>query len=192
MSLESSIGKLCYALHQGVNSSMSQRVKSCVNTRSVLGGLVLAVPLWGLDVFIYAIILWGMYISLSKIAGVPFWKNFFSNVIGGYIVNIVILFLVNLVADWIAFFGWVGMAVIGYFATKYSGAAYIEVLARIHGKNNVKETLNYNKGIESFKDNGGINAAKGIATGIVMRELTEGDYTDVSDSITPPPIPNQE
>lgn len=192
MSLETSIGKLCYALHQGINSSMSQRVKSCVNTRSVLGGIVLAVPLWGLDVLIYAIILWGMYISLSRIAGVPFWKNFFSNAIGGYIVNIVILFLVNLVADWIAFFGWVGMAIIGYFATKYSGAAYIEVLARIHGKNNVKETLNYNKGIESFKENGGIRAAKGVATGMVMKEFTDTAYTTDSDTIIPPAIPNNE
>ena len=192
MSLETSIGKLCYALHQGVNSSMSQRVKSCVNTRSILGGIVLAVPLWGLDVFIYAIILWGMYISLSKIAGVPFWKNFFSNAIGGYIVNIVILFLVNLVADWIAFFGWVGMAIIGYFATKYSGAAYIEVLARIHGKINVRETLNYNKGFESFKENGGVNAAKGVVSGMIMKELTVTDYTEVSDSVTPPPVPYQE
>lgn len=192
MSLETSIGKLCYALHQGINSSMSQRVKSCVNTRSILGGIVLAVPLWGLDVLIYAIILWGMYISLSRIAGVPFWKNFLSNAIGGYIVNLVILFLVNLVADWIAFFGWVGMAVIGYFATKYSGAAYIEVLARIHGKNNVRETLNYHKGIESFKENGGVNAAKGVASGMVRNGLTDTDYTDISDSVTPPPIPYQE
>ena len=192
MSLETSVGKLCYALHQGINSSMSQRVKSCVNTRSILGAIVLAVPLWGLDVLIYAIILWGMYISLSRIAGVPFWKNFLSNAIGGYIVNLVILFLVNLVADWIAFFGWVGMAVIGYFATKYSGAAYIEVLARIHGKNNVRETLNYNKGIESFKENGGVNAAKGVATGMVRNGLTDTDYTDISDSVTPPPIPYQE
>lgn len=192
MSLETSIGKLCYALHQGINSSMSQRVKSCVNTRSILGGIVLAVPLWGLDVLIYAIILWGMYISLSRIAGVPFWENFLSNAIGGYIVNLVILFLVNLVADWIAFFGWVGMAVIGYFATKYSGAAYIEVLARIHGKNNVRETLNYHKGIESFKENGGVNAAKGVASGMVRNGLTDTDYTDISDSVTPPPIPYQE
>lgn len=192
MSLETSVARLCYALHQGINSSMSQRVKSCVNTRSILGGIVLAVPLWGLDVFIYAIILWGMYVSLSRIAGVPFRKNFFSNVIGGYIVNIIILFLVNLVADMIVVFGWIGMAFIGYFATKYSGAAYIEILARIHGKNNVKETLNYSKGIESFKENGGISAAKGLAAGMAMKEASDIDSIDVSDSIIPPPIPDNE
>ena len=181
MGLETSTAKLCYAFHQGVNSAMSKNVKSCVKTRAWLAALVLALPLYGIDVFIYVCILWNMYITLSRIAGVPFWKNFFTNVMAGFIVNIVLTLIGNWILDLIPFFGWLGIGVIGYFVIIYSGAAYIEVLARFHGKEKVKETLNYNKGIESFKDNGGVSAAKGIATGMVMKELTDTEYTEISE-----------
>lgn len=192
MSLETSTAKLCYAFHQGINSAMSQRVKSCVKTRAWMAAIVLALPLYGVDVFIYVCILWNMYITLSRIAGVPFWKNFITNVIGGFIVNVVLTLIGNVVLDLIPFLGWFGMGLIGYFVIIYSGAAYIEVLARIHGKNKVKETLNYNKGIESFKENGGINAAKGVATGMLRNSLSNSEGINVSDSVTPPPIPYQE
>lgn len=191
MSLETSTAKLCYAFHKGVNSAMSHNVKSCVKTRAWMAAFVLALPLYVIDVFIYVCILWNMYIALSKIAGVPFWKNFFTNFIGGFIVNIVLTLIGNIILDFIPFLGWFGMGVIGYFVIIYSGAAYIEILARLHGKEKVKETLNYNKAIESFKDNGGVKAAKGVATGMAISEITNSDYLEVSD-VTSPEITYQD
>ncbi len=151
MSLETSIIKLCYAVNRGADRGLSERMKSCIKSYSWWGAIIMALPLFGLDTIVYAIVLWSMYGKISSLSGVPFSGNAMKNILGGFIVNIVIVFVLNMVLDFIMFFGWIGSAVIGYFATKLSGQAYVEVLVQLHGRNNVREHLDYQEFQNGFR-----------------------------------------
>lgn len=151
MSLETSIIKLCYAVNRGADRGLSESMKSCIKSYSWWATIIMALPLFGLDAIIYAIVLWSMYRKISNLSGVPFTGNTMKNILGGFIVNIVIVFVLNMVLDFIMFFGWIGSAIVGYYATKLSGQAYVEVLVQLHGRNNVREHLDYDAFIGGFK-----------------------------------------
>lgn len=183
MSLETSALKLCAAIGCGADRAMSAKVRSCVKTRSWIGAIVMVLPLFGLDAIIYAVVLWGMYSSLSRMSGVPFKSNLVTNIIGGFIVNIVVVFCLNFILDFIPGLGWIGSGLVGFFGMYLSGVSYIEILTRFHGKNKVKERLDYNAFGQGFKDAGGKGALRGMATGMTMGELAGGadEFVDNSD-----------
>lgn len=91
-----------------------------------------------------------MYVKISKYACVSFWKHFFRNVLGAVIVNIAIALAFGIILDFIPVAGWIVQGCIGYFSIFLSGCAYLEALARIHGKNNVSTGINYKKGWEAM------------------------------------------
>lgn len=153
MGLETSSLKLAIAMTGAADASLSKDVSNIVKNRSIIGAICMAIPLWGLEGIIYAITLWGMYIKLSEKANVPFWKNFLTNVLGGFIVNIVIVMILNFILDFIPIGGWIGAAIIGYCATLISGCAYLETLAALHGKHKVKERFNTDSAINYFNSN---------------------------------------
>ncbi len=162
MGLDASVAKLCCAAGAADNGTMSERAKSCVTGRAWAGAIVMAIPMFGLEVLVYSIVLWGMYLKLSSIAGVQFRKNFISNVLGGFIVNILIMFGLNLVLDFLMFFGWIGIGIAGYLATYLSGVAYIEFLTEFHGNNN--------------SDNGDKSAETGTATKAILDKVNDDNY----------------
>lgn len=151
MSLETSVLKLCVAVSRGADRGLSERMTSCIKGYSWWGAVIMALPLFGLDTLIYVILLWSMYGKISSLSGVPFSGHAMKNILGGFIVNILIVFVLNMVLDFILFFGWIGSAIVGYWGTKLSGQSYVEVLVQLHGRNNVREHLDYQAFKEGFQ-----------------------------------------
>lgn len=163
MGLETSIQKFCIASGMALNGAAPKEIKNVIKSRSIWGGIVLVIPLFGLDTIIYSILLWSMYASISRIAGIKFSGALIKNVLGGFIVNILITFVINFFADFIYVIGWIGMFFVGYFATKLSGIAYLGVLEAFHGRQKMKVRLDYEKMKQKFNEAGGKGATKGIA-----------------------------
>ena len=173
MSLETSAFKLCVAVGKAADSAAPKEIKSAVNTRAVFGGIVMAIPLFVFETIIYAIIRWRMYGAVARIAGIKFSGNLVTNVIGGFIINIVITFILNLLLEWILFFGWIGMFFAGYFATRYSGIAYLGILEAFYDRNKLKLGLDYDAAKKTFTESGGKDAVKGIAKSAVINQITD-------------------
>lgn len=173
MSLESSAFKLCASLGMATESAAPREIKSIVNGRAILGGIVMAIPFFGLETIIYAIILWSMYGSVANAAGIKFSGKLVTNVLGGFIINVICVFLLNFAMDLILLLGWVGMFIAGYVATRYSGIAYLGILERFHGRQNMKTGLDYDAGKQKFLESGGKNAIKGMGTGMIVGEIKD-------------------
>lgn len=108
--------------------------KSIVRIRAIIGAVALAFPLFGFDTIIYVIALWSTYYSISEVAGVKFSENFWSCALMGALVNVVVVFVLNLILDFIPLFGWIGMAIIGFVSIYLSGIGYITALKGFYGK----------------------------------------------------------
>lgn len=153
MSLEAKALKLAFTMGKMANAGLPDKVKSCVQSRSIAGAVIMAIPLWGIEGFLYAFVLWGMYSELCSLAKVPFWKNFFTSILGGFIVNMLVVTVLCFILDFIPVAGWIGSALVGYFSTLLSGCAYLEVLAALHQKGKVKERFDTSKAISSLNNN---------------------------------------
>lgn len=173
MSLESSAIKLCVSLGKAADSAAPKEIKSTVNTRGIVAGIVLAFPLFGLEAIIYAIILWGMYSKVASIAGIKFSGKIISNVLGGFIINLICVFVLNLCMDFIMFFGWIGMFIAGYFATRYSGIAYLGILEQFHGRASMKTGLDYEAGKRAFIESDGKKATTGVGKSLIMDQIKD-------------------
>ena len=118
-----------------ISEPVSQKMKSIINARALGCALVLSIPfLPFLDEIVYAILLWGMYGKIAKAAGVPFKDHFVSNVIGGFIVNIIICSILDWLLEYIPIAGMIGSFIAGFIATKMSGQAFVNQLKLFHGK----------------------------------------------------------
>lgn len=142
MGLEKASLKLAVSMTGVADAGLSKSVADIVKNHSVMGAIFIAFPFWGLETILYAIVLWGMYYKLCEKARVPFWQNFFTSVLGGYIVNLFVVFVLNIVLDFLPVINLITGAVIGYLATMFSGCAYLEALAALHDKGKVKERFN--------------------------------------------------
>lgn len=158
MGLESSSIKLAISMTGAADASLSKEVSKIIKKHSLYGALCMAIPLWGLETFIYIPILWGMYVKLCDKAKVPFWKNFFTSIIGGFIVNLIVVTILNILLDFIPLAGWIGAGIIGYIGTMVSGCAYLETLANLHKKGKVKERFNTDAAIKYMKEKAKSNA----------------------------------
>lgn len=69
MGLESSAIKLAEA---AATAGLSEKVQSCVKSCSLIAAIIMVIPLWGIECILYAVVLWGMYAELCKLAKVPF------------------------------------------------------------------------------------------------------------------------
>lgn len=128
---------------------LSEKVQNCVRTRSLIAAIILLIPMWGIEVILYVIVLWGMYAELCKLARVPFKLK---SIISGFVTNIIIVLIVNLVLDFIPIVGWISVAVYGYSTTLFSGCAYLEVLAAMHQKGRVKERFDAGNVVSIFNN----------------------------------------
>jgi len=131
-----------------ISEPVSKKLKSIINTRSVVCGLVLMLPTPALDEIIYAILLWSMYGKLAKEAGVPFRNHFIKNVIGGFIVNIIVVIILDSIGDILSTFaiGFVLSFIVGVAFTKLSGHMFVNQLKIFHGD---KVSNNPNVRVES-------------------------------------------
>lgn len=105
---------------------MTKKADETIKSHSIYAAIVFALPMWGLETFIYFFILWGMY---KTIAQEMHGKFGISDIIGGVIINVMICIVINMIADFVVLFGWIGSAIIGYIATYQSGRSYLGLLA---------------------------------------------------------------
>ena len=96
-----------------------------VRNHAFWAAIVMSLPLFGLNLIIYCIILWDMYVSLNKRACCPFnW----SSIIVGFIVNVFIALAIDTVLTFIPIIGWLGTAFTVYLQFYFSGKTYIETI----------------------------------------------------------------
>lgn len=126
--------KLAMKTVKFLDGLLDEECKSIVRVRAVIGAIALAFPLFGLDTIIYIIALWTTYSSISNVAGVKFSENFWSCALMGALVNIVVVFVLNFILDFIPLFGWIGMAIVGFVSIYFSGIGYIAALKTFYGK----------------------------------------------------------
>ncbi len=98
-----------------------------VRSHAFWGGIVVALPLFGIEWIAYCCILWHMYSKLCKRAHK---KLNLGNVIVGVIVNIVITVIIDSLLTFIPVIGWFGTAFIVYLQFYLSGKSFIETIKK--------------------------------------------------------------
>lgn len=126
--------KLAVKTVKFLDGFLDEECKNIVRVRAIIAAVALAFPLFGLDTIIYVIVLWSTYYSISEVAGVKFSENFISCALMGALVNMVVVFVLNLILDFIPLFGWIGMAIIGFLSIYLSGLGYVTALKGFYGK----------------------------------------------------------
>ena len=129
--------------------ALDKQTASAVKSRAWVGAIAMAVPLFGLEVIVYAIALWSTYTEICNISGVPFRKHFFKNVFVGLITNIIIAFVCNMLLEFIPLAGWLGAAAFGFCTIYFSGMGFIETLKKFYGKK-IKTDINYSEGFKKL------------------------------------------
>ena len=142
-------------LEQFVSGALDGEIKSSVRGRALIGGICMAVPLWGIETIVYAICLWSTYGKIATYSGVPFKNNLVKNIIGGFIINIIMTFFFGMLLDFIPVVGWVGSFAVGYISLYTSGMGFVKMLKKLHG-DKAKKDLNIQRGIE-YMNNGRSN-----------------------------------
>lgn len=137
-----------------MEGALDKEIASQVKSRAIIGGLCMAIPLYGLELIIYGICLWGEYGKISQISGVPFKNHAVRNIIGGFILNLIVTFVLNLVLELIPglILSSIGGFVVGYASLEISGMGYVKMLKRLHG-NKAKADLNIQRGIAHLQNN---------------------------------------
>ena len=99
-----------------------------VRRHAFWAAIILALPLFGLDVIVFAIILWHMYSSLAQRAHK---RLDTGSIIVGVIINILVAFAINFVLEFIPVIGWLGSGFLAYLQFYLSGKTYLETLKQM-------------------------------------------------------------
>ena len=156
-------------------ASLDVRIKSLIKKRSWLGGLCMVLPLFGLDVIVYAIILWRTYSKISTLSAVPFKGNAFKNIIIGFLVNLIIVAVLNIVLDSLTLVpGIFALSLplsfaLGYASIYYSGVLYANMIKQVHGARAKTD-------------------AQSTVTPMFLRESNDVDYQEPIEMSTPTSI----
>ncbi len=134
-----------------MEGALDQEITAQIKKKAVVGGLCMAIPLYGIEILIYAGCLWKEYGEISRISGVPFKDNAVRNIIGGFIINLLVTFVLNLIVDLIPglIISCIGCFIVGYSSLEISGMGYVKMLKKLHG-NRAKSDLNFNNGVSNL------------------------------------------
>ena len=139
-----------------LSGALDKELNSAIRGRAIVGGLCMAIPLWGIETIVYIIALWGMYKKVAQISTVPFKDHLLRNVGGAVIVNIIIGVVAGILLDLLPVVGWVVSFVVGFASITISGMAYVKALKALHG-NKAKADLNVQRGLASMNKNTGFS-----------------------------------
>lgn len=132
-------------LNNVVDKGFSENAKNLVTNHAVIGGIALALPLFGVDNILYIIALWHMYYKLCDLANKSFGSNKTKSFLGAVIVNIIVASILELACNILPFVGGIiGGMIIGFASIKISGAAYLKALEIAHN-GNVAERYTFNR-----------------------------------------------
>jgi membrane-associated HD superfamily phosphohydrolase len=96
-----------------------------VNRHALCASIVMFLPLFGMGIFAFIIILWSMYARLCERCNT---KLTLGNIVVGLFVNILICFVVNTMFAVFPVIGWLGTSFVVYLQFYLSGKAFIETL----------------------------------------------------------------
>ena len=180
--------KAISTIEKFLDGSLDDEIKTEIRKRGLIGGICMAVPLWGIETLIYAIVLWGTYAKISKISTVPFKENAVKNAIGGFVVNIIVVFLLALVLDFVPVAGWIGSFAVGYVSILLSGLGYVKMLKAMHG-NRAKADLNVKSGFAALKNETTFSPSSEVSSVISKVGFIKGEQLPID---TTPHAINQE
>lgn len=104
---------------------MEEDLYKIVKRHAFWGALVMILPLFGFDWIVFCAILWRMYNKICEHVGTTLK---FSTIAAGFIVNILVAIVLDLILTFIPIL--IGFIVYAQFY--FSGKAYIETLKRMH------------------------------------------------------------
>lgn len=110
------------------NKMFEKDMAKIVNKHAFWGALIMALPLFGLGIFVYCFVLWHMYSALCEKCETTLKV---STIIVGVIVNIAITLVVNFTLGLFPIIGWLGTGFIVYLQFYLSGKSYIETLKKM-------------------------------------------------------------
>ena len=132
-------------LNNLIDRGFSDRARTVVTNHSIIGGIALALPLFGFDNIVYLIVLWHMYYDLCDLAQKSFGSNKTKSFVGAIIVNLIVATVLELLFNVIPVVGGIiGGFIIGFASIKISGAAYLKALEIAHN-GNVAEKYTFGK-----------------------------------------------
>jgi len=143
-------------LDQFMEGALDGEVKSKIRKKALVGGLCMAIPLWGIETIIYIFVLWKTYSEISNISGVSFKNSLVKNVISGMVINIIVTAILGAILDMIPVGGWIASFAMGYISLLMSGMGYVKALKVAH-KDKAKLDLNARQGMQYMK-NGNVSA----------------------------------
>lgn len=149
---ENSYVQLAHYIESFVEGAFDNQIKSAVKSRAVVAGIVMAIPLWGIETIVYFICLWGTYKKICDIGHVPFRENFAKNVLSGLITNLIVTFFLGMLMDFIPVVGWIASFALGYISLYLSATGYVKILKRFHG-NKLKTDVNLRRGLSHLQRN---------------------------------------
>lgn len=148
---EKKVGNVIDGLDRGIDAALDKEISSMINSRSIVCGLCCVIPLAGIETIVYAICLWGMYGKIADKAKTPFKKNLLKNILGGFTVNWIIVLILNFICEFFTIAGGLGLVMsflVGFIATKMSGASFVGMLKLMHGKK-AKVKLDVEAGVKA-------------------------------------------
>lgn len=101
-----------------------------IKIHALVGGLLLAFPEFGFGVIIFIFVLWHMYSSICNKVGISFSKNFWKIAGIGFIVNIIVAFILNLVLSFLPIL----IGFVHYAQFYLSGKLFYEQVKSTFGK----------------------------------------------------------
>lgn len=131
-----------------MSGALDKEIHQAVMGRAVVGAIIMAMPLFGIETIGFAIVLWNMYSKISEISHVPFRENFKKNIAAAVVINL----LVALLLCWIPVVDEIASAFVAFLTISLSGTAYVAALKKVHGKKSTAN-LNIQKGIDAIKQN---------------------------------------
>ena len=159
-------------LDQFLEGALDEELKATIRKRAIVGGLCMAIPLWGLETIIYIIALWGTYVRIAKISTVPFRDHLMKNIGGAVTINIIVSVITGLILDSLFGVGWVLSFFIGFASVSVSGMAYIKALKALHGQKS-KTDIDIKQGFASMMNSSDLSEQ----TAGYLNKV--GEYTDI-------------
>lgn len=134
--------ELCTMLDKTVSETLPDEIVKIIKQHAFVAVGLTILPMPGIDVAIYAISLWTMYVRINKLVGNT---NLLHTISSGVITNLLAAVAVSIVSTFIDMIPVAGFTInifigaLQYFIIYASGCTYIESLIRLFKKTNIKK-----------------------------------------------------
>ncbi len=176
--------KAAYKIDQFAEGALDKDIKTVIKRKAIVGGVLAAIPLFGVETILYGFVLWSTYRKISEISSVPFKDHLIKNVLGGFVINIIVTFIILLILDSLFVIGWIGSFILGYISIYLSGMGYLKALKALHGGRSTRD-VNFEKGLKAIRGNKPIDISD-RNTAIINTERVINKQNSITDNVVSP------